>query len=216
MANLRLGEGVSGKAVAEGRVVHVGDYLEGDFQHDDLVDSLVQAAGVRDLIVAPIIGDSGPLGAIEVMSRRPYAFDGFDAAVLGSLAEQAAIAITNARLIEELKRSRVALERRAETERSLRDITARIAALTDPDEVLERVVEDAKRLLATDGAHLTRMGPTGTYLIPVVVAGAADDATRQWLMGKRFPLGAGINGLAAEQGEPVWTFGLPGRRADPA
>ena len=206
MANLRLGEGVSGKAVAEGKVVHVGDYLEGDFRHDDLVDSLVQAAGVRDLIVAPIIGDSGPLGAIEVMSRRANAFDDFDAAVLGSLAEQAAIAITNARLIEELKRSRVALERRAETERSLRDITARIAALTDPDEVLERVVEEARRLLATDGAHLTRMGPTGTYLVPVVVTGAGDDATRQWLMGKRFGLGAGINGLAAEQGEPVWTF----------
>ena len=206
MANLRLGEGVSGKAVAEGQVVHVGDYLQGDFQHDEQVDSLVQAAGVRDLIVAPIIGDSGPLGAIEVMSRRAYAFDDFDAALLGSLAEQAAIAITNARLIEELKRSRMALERRAETERSLRDITARIAALTDPDKVLERVVEDAKRLLATDGAHLTRMGPTGTYLVPVVVTGAGDDAMRQWLMGKRFPLGGGINGLAAEQGEPVSTF----------
>ena len=55
----------------------------------------------------------------------------------------------------------MALARRAETERSLRDITARIAALRDPDEVLERVVEDAKRLLMTDGAHLTRMGQTG-------------------------------------------------------
>src|SRR6185312_9127564 len=104
-----LGEGASGTAVAEGRVVHVGDYLEGEFPHDDLVDSLVERAGIRDLIVAPIIGDAGPLGAIEVMSRRPYAFDDFDAAVLGGLAEQAAIAITNARLIEELERSRLAL-----------------------------------------------------------------------------------------------------------
>ena len=173
LTSLRVGEGVSGKAVAEGRVIHVGDYLEGEFSHDDLADLLVERSGVRDLIAAPIIGEAGPLGAIEVMSRRPHAFDDFDAKVLGSLAEQAAIAITNARLIEELERSRVALERRAETERSLRDITARIAALTDPDEVLERVVEDAKRLLATDGAHLTRMGPTGTYLIPVVVAGAS-------------------------------------------
>ena len=64
----------------------------------------------------------------------------------------------------------MALARRAETERSLRDITARIAALHDPDEVLERVVEDAKRLLVTDGAHLTRMADR-TYLVPVVVAG---------------------------------------------
>ena len=45
MTNLRLGEGVSGKAVAEGRVIHVGDYLEGEFRHDDLVDSLVERPG---------------------------------------------------------------------------------------------------------------------------------------------------------------------------
>ena len=99
---------------------------------------------MRDLIAAPIIGEAGPLGAIEVMSHEPNAFDELDAAVLGGLAEQAAIAITNARLIDELERSRRALARRAETERSLRDITARIAALTDPDEVLERVVEEAQ------------------------------------------------------------------------
>jgi PAS domain S-box-containing protein len=206
LSNLRLGEGVSGTAVAEGRVVTVGDYMQGAFRHDDLADSLARGAGIRDLIVAPIIGDAGPLGAIEVYSRRPNAFDELDAAVLGGLAEQAAIAITNARLIDELERSQTALARRAETERSLRDITARIAALHDPDEVLARVVEDARRLLATDGAHLTRMAPSGEFLVPVVVEGETDHETRDWLMSMEFPLGGGINGLAAEQGTPIWTF----------
>jgi PAS domain S-box-containing protein len=205
MTNLHLGQGVAGKAVADRRVIHVGDYLRADFEHDELADSLAVRAGIRDLIVAPIIGEAGPLGAIEVISRRPDAFDELDEAVLGGLAEQAAIAITNARLIDELERSRVALGRRAETERSLRDITARIAALRDPDEVLERVVEDAKRLLASDGAHLTRMAPDGASLIPVVVAGGADEPTRTWLLGMRFPLGGGINGLAAQDGVPTWT-----------
>ena len=203
--SLRLGQGVAGKAVAERRVIHVGDYSTAEFEHDDLTDSLAELAAVRDLIAAPIIGDAGPLGAIEVISHDPDVFDELDAAVLGGLAEQAAIAITNARLIEELERSRVALERRAETERSLRDITARIAALTDPDEVLERVVEDAKRLLETDGAHLTRMAPTGGYLVPVVVAGGAGADVHEWLMGMRFPMGGGINGLAAQEGVPIWT-----------
>jgi PAS domain S-box-containing protein len=50
------------------------------------------------------------------------------------------------------------------------------------------------------------MGPTGTYVIPVVVAGSGDDATREWLLSMEFPLGAGINGLAAQDGVPVWTF----------
>jgi PAS domain S-box-containing protein len=203
--SLRLGKGVAGKAVAERRAVHVGDYSSAEFEHDDLTDSLAELAHVRDLIAVPIIGEAGPLGAIEVISHEPDAFDELDSAVLAGLAEQAAIAITNARLIDELKRSKLALARRAETERSLRDITARIAGLRDPDEVLERVVEDAKRLLETDGAHLARMAPGGGYLIPVVVAGGADPATRDWLLGKRFPLGGGINGLAAQDGVPVWT-----------
>jgi PAS domain S-box-containing protein len=205
MTNLHLGQGVAGKAVAERRTIHVGDYLRGEFEHDELADSLAVRAGVRDLIVAPVIGEAGPLGAIEVLSRQADAFDALDEAVLGGLAEQAAIAITNARLIDELERSRVALGRRAETERSLRDITARIAALRDPDEVLERVVEDAKRLLASDGAHLTRITPDGASLIPVVVAGGADEPTRAWLLGMRFPLGGGINGLAAQDRVPTWT-----------
>jgi PAS domain S-box-containing protein len=206
LTNLRLGEGVSGKAVAEGRVITVGDYMAAEFQHDELADSLASGEGLRDLIVAPIIGDGGPLGAIEVFSRSPHAFDSLDVAFLGSLAEQAAIAITNARLIEELRRSQVALARRAETERSLRDITARIAALHDPEAVLGRVVEDAMRLLGTDGAHLTRMAESGTYLTPVVVAGATGDVDHAWLMDMEFPLGEGINGLAAQLGGPVSTF----------
>ena len=203
--SLRVGQGVAGKAVGEGRVIHVEDYRTAEFDHDVLTDSLAELANVRGLIAAPIIGEAGPLGAIEVMSHEPSAFDEIDIAVLGGLAEQAAIAITNARLIDELERSKRALARRAETERSLRDITARIAALTDPDELFERVVEEARRLLDTDGAHLTRMAPDGEYLIPVVVAGGADEATRAWLLGMRFPLGGGINGLAAQDGVPVWT-----------
>ncbi|HEY4633899.1 MAG TPA: GAF domain-containing protein, partial [Candidatus Limnocylindrales bacterium] len=212
LSNLHIGEGVSGKAVAEGRVIIVGDYQNAEFQHDELADSLAAGEGLRDLIVAPIIGEGGPLGAIEVFSRRPNAFDDNDAQVLGGLAEQAAIAITNARLIDELARSQVALAKRAETERSLRDITARIAALHDRDEILARVVEEAKRLLDTDGAHLTRMHDSGAYLVPVVVAGATDDTMRDWLLSMEFPLGGGINGLAASTGAPVWTFDY---RVDP-
>ena len=162
-------------------------------------------ADIGDLVVAPIIGDEGPLGAIEVYSHEVNAFDPLDEAIIGGLADQAAIAITNARLIEELERSRVAIERRADTERSLRDITARIAALRDPGVILERVVEEAKRLLGTDGAHLTRMSEDATYLVPVVVAGGADPEFVAWLKGMQFPLGGGINGLAALERTPVST-----------
>ncbi len=202
---IHVGEGLSGKAMAEGRVVSAGDYLRGDFTHVDQADEMAARSNIGDLVVAPIIGDEGSLGAIEVYSHEVNAFDALDEAIIGGLADQAAIAITNARLIEELERSRLAIERRADTERSLRDITARIAALRDPGIILERVVEEAKRLLGTDGAHLTRMSDDATYLIPVVVAGSADPESIAWLKGMQFPLGGGINGLAALQRTPVST-----------
>ena len=202
---LHLGEGLSGRAMVERRVIAAGDYLAGEFQHMRETDVMAAQTGIGDLIVAPIIGDEGPLGAIEVYRRDRHAFDDIDAAVLGGLADQAAIAITNARLIEELERSQASVARRADTERALRDITARIAALREPEVILDRVVDEAMRLLGTDGAHLTRMGEDGTFLVPVVVAGATDPEMQAWLLGLRFPMGGGINGLAAELGEPVWT-----------
>jgi PAS domain S-box-containing protein len=112
----------------------------------------------------------------------------------------------NARLIDELERSQRELAARAETERSLRDIASRITSLGDPSELLERVVEESRRLLGSDGAHLTRMSDDGTFLVPVIVAGGMDTDTESWLKGMQFPLGGGINGLAAEEVQPVWTY----------
>jgi PAS domain S-box-containing protein len=201
-----IGVGAAGIAVAEGRTVTAGDDLGAHFPASEINDRFFGLAGYRSMIVAPITGESGPLGALEVYSTRPGAFDDDDAAVIRSLAYQAAIAITNARLIQELERSQAAVEARAERERSLRDITARITSLREPDEILERVVEESRRLLRSDGAHLTRMADDGTYLVPVIVAGGMDEPTERWLKSMKFSLGAGINGLAAEAVRPIWTY----------
>ncbi len=156
------------------------------------------------MVTAPISGEAGPLGAIEVYSARPDAFDGRDGELLLALATQAAIAIANARLIDELASSQFELARRAETERALREIAARITALRDPDEILQRIVDEAKRLLGSDGAHLTLMAEDRTHLTPVVAAGV-DGETRDWMLGLSFPLHGGLNGLAASLGRAVRT-----------
>ena len=201
-----IGVGATGIAVAEGRVIAAGDDLAVHFPPSEINDRFFGEMQYRSMIIAPISGESGPLGALEVYSTRPNAFDDEDAAVIRSLAYQAAIAITNARLIQELERSQGALEARAERERSLREITARITSLRDPEEILARVVEESRRLLRSDGAHLTRMSEDGTYLVPVIVAGEMDESTVDWLKQMQFALGSGINGLAAEEIRPIWTY----------
>jgi PAS domain S-box-containing protein len=209
----KVGEGVAGRVVVDGEAFTTGDYLADErFTHNPVSDKLVEITGFRSVLSAPLRGEAGPLGALSVSSHRVDAYDDAQGALLQALADQAAIAIQNARLIAELnrshgelERSQAAVEARAERERALRDITARITSLRDPDEILARVVEEAQRLLRSDGAHLTRISEEGTYLVPVFVAGGLDQDTEEWLKNMKFPLGGGINGLAAEEIEPIWT-----------
>ena len=74
------------------------------------------------MIAAPITGDAGPLGVIEVYSKERDAFTDTDAGLIGALASQAAIAITNARLIDELAAPSPNSPRTADAERTLREI----------------------------------------------------------------------------------------------
>jgi PAS domain S-box-containing protein len=204
--NFDLDAGAAGLAIAEGRPFRTGDYLADDrFIHTPSSDRFVEASGIRSVIAVPLIGEAGPLGAISVATNREHAYDDSHAELLQAVADQASIAIQNARLIEALERSHVALGKQAETERSLREMAARIAELRDPDELLRRIVDDASRLLGTDGAHLTRMSDDGTYVYPVVVAGGLDQVTEAWLKRQQFPVMAGINGIAAGRGEAVCT-----------
>ncbi|HEY7968763.1 MAG TPA: GAF domain-containing protein, partial [Candidatus Limnocylindrales bacterium] len=203
----RVGEDIVRRTIAGRAPLHTIDYL-GDprFTLDAHDAAVASEIGLRAIAIAPLVSERGALGTLAVFSSTPGTFGPDEANLLGALADQAAIAMLNARLIDELEQSQRELEARAETERSLRDISARITSLGDPGELLARVVEESRRLLASDGAHLTRMSDDGTYLVPVIVSGGMDTDTETWLKGMEFPLGGGINGLAAEEVRPIWTY----------
>ena len=96
-------------------------------------------------------------------SGRPRvdAFGPDDAALLETIAGQSAVALGRARLIEELGRSREALARRAEEERTLREIGGRLATIgSDPGDLLLRIVHEAARLLGAERARLDLVEPS--------------------------------------------------------
>ena len=121
---ISVGVGATGIAVAEDRVVVAGDDLAAQFPPSPESTEFYERTGFHSMIAAPITGDAGPLGVIEVYSKKRDAFTEIDAGLVGALASQAAIAITNARLIDELGRSRGELARTADAERTLREIAA--------------------------------------------------------------------------------------------
>jgi len=148
-------EGITGRAARLGRPVWTGDYLaDPRFIHREPLDAFATRNGIRSAMAAPIPGEAGIVGTLTVYSARPDDYDAADAELLQSLADQASLAITNARRIEALTRSRSELAARAQLERGLREITAGITAERDLDALLHRITVEAARLTGNERVFL--------------------------------------------------------------
>src|SRR5688572_14458883 len=204
--SLPVGVGLFGHAIASGEVVVSGDYRrDRRFQHSPVADRIVATANMRSMAAAPLIAEGEVLGALGAYSSRIDDFEEAEIALLRALADHAAAAVANQRLIERLARSQAELARRVDTQRTLGEIAARIAVIREPDAVLQSVVDAARRLIGSDGAHLTLMVAGGGFLRPTVVVGGNAAWTEDWLAQLEFPVDGGINGLAAGTGAIVWT-----------
>ena len=214
---LKPGQAVAGTAFAEQRPVRTDDYLIDDrFVHDDAAAAFVdrcrypvghrRAAGRGRGGPAP---ETTPLGTLSVVSRQPGAYDEADGEVLTALATQASIAIRNARLIEELARSRAVIERRAEAERALREIATRITAIREPGDLLQRIVDEARRLLRADGAVIDEYDAEEGVLVTAYDAGLTEEQRESVrspaAADRRGPVRAG-DGRAAASSPPATTW----------
>jgi len=196
---LPMGVGMFGTAAARGQLTVTTDYPnDPSFTHSPVTDRIVETAGMRAMAVAPMRSDGTPLGALGVFLNRAGPFTPAQLGLLTALANHASATIANERLVR-------ALAGQVEAQRTLGEIATRITALRDPGEVLQEVVDAAYRLLGSDGAHLTVLEPDGKFLRPVVLGGGTNATTRRWLETQLFPVGGGMNGLAAASGTSVWT-----------
>ena len=154
--------GVSGRALRQRRPSWTDDYLaDASFPHDEPSDRAARDLGIRAVIAAPLLGEGGPIGAIGVYAERPAAFGAEDAELLGLLGDQVAIVLTNARLNREAEQTAELLARRVEAQRTLGEIAARITAIRDPDDVLQRTLDEAVRLLDADGGRIELIADGG-------------------------------------------------------
>ena len=130
--DLPVGTGMFGQAVATRSVVLTRDYLADEaFHHAEDPDRVVRDIGIRSMVVAPLVAGDTVFGALGTFSSRLDAFSESDIRLVRALSDHAAAAMANARLIEALDASRGELAARADVERSLREINARISAATD-------------------------------------------------------------------------------------
>ncbi len=104
---LKPGEGVSGRAFQERRPVWVRDVQSNPLlTYDDASRSTVKAAAVRAVLAAPILIREEAYGVLLVYLFTPHDFTPREVRLLSTLADQAAIAIGNARLFEASQRAK--------------------------------------------------------------------------------------------------------------
>lgn len=146
-----LAHSATGQAIVSGRTVVAEDYRT--WPPSAVRDNTI-AANVLALCVAPLRVDGATIGVLIVNDSQPRQFAPDDVALIEALADQAALAITQARLVEDQRQARAQAERGLEHLRTLTDITQRLLAAADLDGVLQIVVEAAGRLCDASGAMI--------------------------------------------------------------
>ena len=189
---IRLGESISGRVAATGEPI-----VTSDSAADPRLLPEHRARRRNPRIGAqmsvPVRIGHRILGTLNVYRELGHAFDGDVLALATNLADQAGIAIENARLFEEAERRRRAAESFAEVGRV-------ISQSLDPHEVAERIVESVRRLFDAGVATLYRTdGPAGD-LVALALSGSLGPG---WHVGVRLPRGTGASGVAVRDRRPV-------------
>ena len=104
-ARVRLGEGYAGKAILERRMIHVPDLMETDDELPPAFLLMLKEEGFVDYYGVPLIVKGEVKGVLEIFHRGALSDDPEWLDFLETLAGQAAIAIEDATLFENLQRS---------------------------------------------------------------------------------------------------------------
>ena len=149
---------VAGRAVIDRKPVHVRDVTRARAFRVSAADTRARATRVRTILATPLVRDGAALGVIVILRTTVRPFTPKQIALLKTFADQAAIAIENARLSAELQgRNRElseALERETATGEILRTISS---SPTDVQPTLDAVAESAARLCGATDAVIRRV-----------------------------------------------------------
>jgi PAS domain S-box-containing protein len=144
------GVGASGRAVATRREVFTPDILNAPgVIHTPELRAAIERAGYRAVVAVPLLVNGEPIGALAVAAGRGRGVDEESRQLLGAFADQAAVALNNARLFAAERAARAEAET---AERRVRDLVHGVDAIVTEVEIATR------RVLFVNGRVETLLG----------------------------------------------------------
>jgi GAF domain-containing protein len=136
----------TGRAILERAVVHIPD-VEADAEYRN--QPLTRAVGMRSALFVPIIREGAPLGVIVVARAEPGPFSDDQIKLLKTFADQAMIAIENARLFGEVQTRTDELSESLEQQTATSEILSVISSSPGQlQPVFQSVLANAVRICA--------------------------------------------------------------------
>jgi len=197
---IRPGTGtVVGRAALEGRVVQILDAWT-DPLYEAKDDARV--GGVHTMIGVPLMRDSVPIGVIGLARRRVESFSEREIQLVTTFADQAVIAIENARLFEELRQRTHDLQESLEYQTASGDVLKVISQSGgELEPVLDTLVKTAARLCDAEMAFIHRR--EGEVYRPAAVLGFPVEFTAYLEAHPIVPGRGSITGRVALEGRAI-------------
>jgi GAF domain-containing protein len=190
---------VSGRAAAERRTIHVRDVLEEpDYQYRELQ----QLQAYRTVLAVPMLRDGALLGVITILKAAVEPFTEDQIQLVTTFADQAAIAIENVRLLQELQARTRELARSVEELKALGEVGQAVSSTLDLETVLNTIVARAVQLSAANGGVVYEYDELGGEF-HVRGAHGLDDDLGEVIRTAPIQLGEGAAGRAAATRAPV-------------
>ncbi len=173
-----------GRTALEGRAVHIPDCLA---DPEYALREYQGVGGFRSMLGVPLLRDGAPVGAIGLLRTAVKPFTASQIELVTTFADQAVIAIENARLFEEVQARTEDLAESLKQQTATSKILGVISSsFTDTQPVFDAIVNSGAELFP-DGAVTITM-PADGQLHPAAIAESDPARVEAWRSRFPFPL----------------------------
>ncbi len=193
-------DSAAGRAASTRKTVHVHDVLaEPGYQYHDLQ----RLQDYRTVLAVPVLRGDVLLAVVTILKTRVEPFTQKNLELITTFADQAGIAIENARLIEQLQTRTDALARSVEELKALGEVAQAVSSTLDLEVVLTTIVARAVQLAKANGGVIYEFDEATQVFSRVRGAHGLDEDLSEVIRAAPIRLGEGVAGKAAAQQVPV-------------